>query len=201
VGRAALDAERSVHARALIALDHFPKVPERLRCTEGADHDAHPAADAALIAEEDKPSRIPIERLCRASVQARGICAMAALHGKAAIGARVLDPYPGEWRGCLVDRFGEPFIQGRSIQGAGDLAALAGYATFGVDEDRLHTCLQNTLQNTLLYPAAHARALRVKGGASCGNLGTQTAGSYGYQYFTLAHPVKDEAPFDAFCER
>ena len=54
-----------------------------------------------------------------------------------------------------------------------------------------------------MYSAVPAHALRVKGGASCGNLGTQRAASfaYKYQYFTLAYPVKDEAPVGAFCER
>jgi hypothetical protein len=70
-------------------------MPERLRRSEGADHDAHPAPDAALIAEEDQSFGIPIERLCRTGIQTRGIFAMAALHRKAAIGVRVLDPHPG----------------------------------------------------------------------------------------------------------
>lgn len=44
-------------------------------------------------------------------------------------------------------------------------------------------------------------ARKARGVTSCGNRGTETALSSGYQYFTRPFRVKDEAPFAAFLGR
>src|SRR4030042_5251485 len=125
MGWAALDAEGTVHALAAVALVHLPEAAEGLGGAERADHDAHPASDAALVMNEDQAFRIAIERLGGTGVQAGGVLAMAALDGKPVIGIRILNPHPGEGRGGFVDRLGKGFGPGGPVERAGNLAALA----------------------------------------------------------------------------
>ena len=138
VGGTALHAGRGVHPLAEVALQDLPEGSERLRRPEGADHDAHPAADAPLIMDEDQAFGVPVEGRRRAGVQAGRILAVAALNGKPVLPSRGLDPDPGLGRHLFIEGFRKPPAQARPVQGAGHLAGFACDASFCVDEDRFH---------------------------------------------------------------
>jgi len=80
---------------------------KRVGSTEGANHDAHPAADAPLIMKENQPLVIPVKCSRRAGIQTGSVLAMPALDGKPFVRIRRLHPYPGEGRGGFIDRLGK----------------------------------------------------------------------------------------------
>jgi hypothetical protein len=82
-------------------------VAEGLRGAERADHDAHPAADAPFIVDQDQASFIPVEGAGRAGIQAGSIFAVPALDGKTFLRSSTFDPNPGQWGNGLIDRFGQ----------------------------------------------------------------------------------------------
>jgi hypothetical protein len=107
MSRTALHAIGHFHSFTLVALENLPKVPEGLRGAERAHHDAHPAADAPFIVDQDQTSFIPVEGAGRAGIQAGSVFAMPALDGETFLRSGAFDPNPRQRGKGLIDRFGQ----------------------------------------------------------------------------------------------